>query len=83
MGNVKSLDPRALFEGGYLFIQTENPYYYPGDQVKGTIFIRTERPMHANKLVINFKGKEKVKYWWTDGKHMHLAKNKNKLFKHS
>ena len=27
MGNT--IDPRAQFEGGYLFVKTDKPFYYP------------------------------------------------------
>jgi hypothetical protein len=45
MGN--SLDKRAQFNGGYLYVKTDRPYYYPGNSVLGKIYIRTMVPMMA------------------------------------
>lgn len=50
MGNT--VDSRAKFEGGYLYLKTDKPYYYPGDNVLGKIYIRAERQMEPKSLMI-------------------------------
>ena len=42
MGNI---DGRAGFDGGYLYVKTKKPYYYPGNKVTGKIYIRAEKPV--------------------------------------
>ena len=56
MGNT--IDKRAGFEGGFIFVKSEKPSYYPGDTVKGKIFLRLMTPMSASNLEIRVKGKE-------------------------
>ena len=60
MGN--SIDRRACFHGGYLYVKTDRPYYYPGNTVMGKIYIRVEIPMSAKELTIKIKGKEKASF---------------------
>ena len=60
MGNI---DSRAQFEGGYLYVKTDRPYYYPGNKVLGKIYIRTTVPMNAKQVEIKVKGKEHASYW--------------------
>jgi len=60
MGN--SMDSRAAFDGGYLYVKTDRPYYYPGNVVYGKIYIRTSVPMQAKHIEIKVKGKEKASY---------------------
>jgi len=61
MGNA--LDSRAQFDGGYLYVKTDRPYYYPGNIVYGKIYIRTSVPMQAQHIEIKVKGKEKASYY--------------------
>lgn len=42
MGNI---DSRAKFDGGYLFVKTDKPFYYPNNTVYGKIYIRAEVPL--------------------------------------
>jgi hypothetical protein len=37
MGNI---DSRAQFEGGYIYVKTDKPFYHPGNVVFGKIYIR-------------------------------------------
>lgn len=64
MGNTGSqeIDQRSKFNGGYLYVKTDQPYYYKGNTVYGKIYIRTEVPMNANVLEIDIKGKEKASF---------------------
>jgi hypothetical protein len=41
---------------------TDRPYYYPGNVVKGKIYIRTEIPMEPSHIEIYVKGKEKCSF---------------------
>lgn len=59
MGNI---DSRAKFHGGYIFIKTDRPYYYPGNKVFGKIYIRAEVPMEPSHMEIYVKGKEKCSF---------------------
>lgn len=66
MGNTietgSKIDSRAKFDGGYLYLKTDKPYYYPGNNVLGKIYIRAERQMESSTLVIKVKGDEKCGY---------------------
>ena len=60
MGNA--IDRRACFHGGYLYVKTDRPYYYPGNEVFGKIYIRIEQPCEAKDLTIKISGKEKCSF---------------------
>ena len=62
MGNI---DSRAKFEGGYLFVKTDKPFYYPNNIVYGKIYIRAEAPLQPKDIEIQVKGKEEtdMKYY--------------------
>lgn len=60
MGNC---DSRAQFEHGYIILQTHKPYYEPGEEVTGNIYISLDQPFPGSELEIELKGKEKVA--WT------------------
>ena len=64
MGNI---DSRSKFNGGYLFVKTAAPFYYPGQTVYGKIYIRAEVPMNPADLEIFVKGKEKAKFKYHEG----------------
>ena len=66
MGNI---DSRSKFQGGYLYVKTDKPFYYPGDTVYGKIYIRTEVPMSPRNLDIYVKGKEKASFRYTETVH--------------
>jgi hypothetical protein len=59
MGNI---DSRAKFDGGYIYVKLDRPYYYPGNKVYGKIYIRTEVPLEPSHIEIYVKGKEKCGY---------------------
>ena len=60
MGNEHS---RAKHKKGYLACQTAKPYYYPGEMVNGTIYLRTFEHMEARHIMIKVKGQEKTKWY--------------------
>jgi hypothetical protein len=70
MGNI---DSRAKFDGGYVYLKTDRPYYYPGNKVLGKMYIRGERPMNAKNVEFKFRGKEKSSFW------IHTDKQHNKV----
>ena len=39
MGNI---DGRSKFHGGYIYVKTDKPFYYSGDQVLGKVYIRAD-----------------------------------------
>ena len=41
MGN--EIDSRAGFDGGYIYVKTDQPFYYPGNMVSGRIYIRADK----------------------------------------
>ena len=59
MGNI---DSRCGFDGGYIYVKTDQPYYYPGGVVTGRIHIRADSEMDAKKIEIKVKGKEKCSF---------------------
>lgn len=53
------------FEGGQIVIQTEKPYYGPGEQVNGKVYICIRDPSGGCQVTgidMSFKGKEKVAF---------------------
>lgn len=61
MGN--SIDTRSMFDGGYIFVKTDQPFYYPGNMVTGKIYIRADKVLEADFIEIKIKGKEKASFW--------------------
>ena len=66
MGNI---DGRSKFHGGYLYVKTDKPFYYPGQKVLGKIYIRADIMLDANTLELRVKGKEKCSYWYDETEH--------------
>ena len=60
MGNI---DTRCGFSGGYIYVKTDQPYYYPGGTVTGHIYIRADEEMEADEIEIKVKGKEKCSFF--------------------
>ena len=56
MGNV---DSRSKHEAGYIYLQTSKPFYFPGEFIQGTVFLRTFHHINAKHIDLNVKGKEK------------------------
>jgi hypothetical protein len=55
MGNI---DTRASFSFGYLMLQTDKPFYEPGEVITGRVFLRANVPIDAQSIDIEVKGKE-------------------------
>ncbi len=55
MGNI---DSRCHHEYGYIYFKTNKTFYYSGEQVFGTIFMRVVKPMEAKFLELAVKGVE-------------------------
>lgn len=47
---------------GTIIVQTEHPYYYPGQHVTGKIYINMKHKAHAGEVELILKGKEKAKF---------------------
>jgi hypothetical protein len=45
-----------------MMVQTEKPFYEPGEQVNGKVFIQIGQAVTAKDLTIEIKGKEKSKF---------------------
>jgi hypothetical protein len=59
-------DTRCVFKAGKMQLQTEFPFYEPGNTINGKIFIEVPAPVQASHIELEFKGKEEVKwirYW--------------------
>ena len=63
MGNEHS---KVKSKNGYMAIQTEKQFYYPGDMVTGTIYLRVLTPFAAKHIEIKVKGIEKAKFKKTE-----------------
>lgn len=53
---------RSRFDYGYMCIQTDKPYYLPGEMVTGKIYMRGTSPFHAQRVDIRVEGKEKASF---------------------
>jgi hypothetical protein len=60
-------DPRCVFPSGKIQLQTEFPFYEPGNVVNGKIFIEVGAPVQASHIEIKVQGKEEAKFirHWT------------------
>ena len=59
-------DPRCNFEKGKIQLQTEYPFYEPGNLVKGLIWMHIDAPVALRHIEIEVKGKEKcafTRFW--------------------
>jgi hypothetical protein len=61
-------DSRCIFPKGKIQVQTEFPFYEPGNVVNGKIFIEVPQPMAATHIEIEVKGGEKAAFtrFWTE-----------------
>jgi len=60
-------DSRCNYANGKIMVQTEFPFYEPGNLVKGKIYIRVDAPIMAKYIDIEIKGKEKAaftRFWY-------------------
>lgn len=84
-------DTRCAFPKGRIQVQTEFPFYEPGNVVNGKIFIEAMQPLAATHIEIEVKGGEKAAFtrYWMDGdqerweriKHVHrFAHYKMRVF---
>ena len=65
---VLTWDPRWAYPEGNMQVQTEYPYYEPGQTVQGKVFIQLTGPVMAESIDLEIKGKEKCKFQhkWID-----------------
>lgn len=80
-------DPRCVFTTGKMQLQTEFPFYEPGNIVNGKIFIEVNQDMHAEYVELKVTGKEEVKFirYWTEmegeGEDAHSVEHHEKIDK--
>ena len=55
-------DPRCNFPKGSIQLQTEYPFYEPGNTIKGLIWMHIDQPLMAQYIEIEVKGKEKAAF---------------------
>ena len=60
-------DARCVFPAGKIQLQTEFPFYEPGNTVNGKIFIQLPAAVQTSHIELEIKGKEKAKFirHWT------------------
>ena len=59
-------DPRCKFGKGQIQVQTEFPFYEPGNTINGKVYLEIFHPMEAKHIEIEIKGGEKtsfIRYW--------------------
>eukprot|EP00347_Sterkiella_histriomuscorum_P001387 403372231 len=59
MGNI---DSRAKFDCGHFIVQTDQPFYSPGEVATARIYMRINRPVDATHIDLEIKGKEKASF---------------------
>ena len=62
-------DPRCNFPKGRIQIQTELPFYEPGNVMNGKIYIEIfNEPVKCSHINLEIKGKEKAAFtrFWTE-----------------
>ena len=64
----------SKFDGGQIFVKLDRPYYYPGNQVFGKVYISCQKMVPAKNLEILIKGKEKVEWECGDDDEMWAKK---------
>ena len=55
-------DSRCQFPKGRIQLQTEHPFYEPGNIVSGVIYMEIMEPIEASHIEIEFKGGEKASF---------------------
>ena len=69
----------SKFNGGYLLLKTDRPYYYPSNIVKGKIYIQTTSPMAPKHMKLEVYGHEKASYIERIGRHEYQWEFKKKI----
>jgi len=73
-------DSKSKFEHGNIVVQTDKPYFTPGEEVTGNIYISSTQNFPGSMLELRLSGKEKVE--WTvkknNGKHSTKRRYKDK-----
>lgn len=66
-----SWDPRWAFKEGNIQVQTEYPYYEPGQTVTGKVFILANQPIMTTGITVEISGKEVNKFirFWNEHRH--------------
>ena len=61
-------DQRGFFQSAAINVQTDYPFYEPGNNVKGFVMLRVTEPIELKYIEIEVKGKEKAAFtrYWTE-----------------
>lgn len=61
-------DERTHFPKGKIQLQTEYPFYEPGNTIRGLIYLEIMEPVEAKHITLEFKGGEKCSFirHWTE-----------------
>lgn len=46
-----------------MLVVLDKPFYEPGDQVNGNVYIKLFEPLYANAIELEVKGGEKASFW--------------------
>jgi len=46
-----------------MLVVLDQPFYEPGMQVNGNVYIKTFEPLYANAIELEIKGGEKASFW--------------------
>ena len=57
-----AVDSKAQQNKGGLIVQTSKPWYYSGEEITGSIYIRMDEDCGAAKLQFKVKGVEKAQF---------------------
>ena len=55
-------DSKSKFEYGSILMQTDKPYFAPGEDVTGNIYLYLQQPFPGSQLELQLSGKEKVRW---------------------
>ena len=55
-------DSRSKFEHGNIVLQTDKPYYAPGEFVTGKIYLYLQKEFSGDRLELEIHGREKVEW---------------------
>ena len=65
-------DSRCNFPKGKIQLQTQYPFYEPGNTVAGVIYLEIMEPVHCSHIELEFKGGEKssfIRFWHETERH--------------
>ena len=60
--------PKHKYQNGYMYVQLDRAFYFPGDTVYGKVFINNLLPTRCERVKLEVEGKEKAEWtrYWTE-----------------